>query len=209
LGVNVYWNEVALLFKKMAWPNLYKRCSQSKVCIYSDVVVTLSSFRMPNSRRNVIDDVASDWVVTSWFWLLIREWRWPICNRDRKWRHNFRDHFESLLHLGAMLKCNNYFVMRTDNDDVICTTFHAPRIGNPRSTHHDNADGINEEPAWKLTQKLALTHNSVKNIECDVTYVLKEPRRRSKCVIHKAWRFPLLCRRRRHHWVVHQHRVSD
>jgi hypothetical protein len=38
---------------------------------------------------------------------------------------------------------------------------------------------------WKLTQKVALTHNSVKNNECDVTYVLKEPRRRSKCVIHK------------------------
>jgi hypothetical protein len=25
-------------------------------------------------------------------------------------------------------------------------------------------------------QKVALTHNSVKNNECDVTYVLKEPR---------------------------------
>jgi hypothetical protein len=47
-------------------------------------------------------------------------------------------------------------------------------------------DGINEEPAWKLTQKVALTHNSVKNNECDVTYVLKEPWRRSKCIIHKA-----------------------
>jgi hypothetical protein len=33
---------------------------------------------------------------------------------------------------------------------------------------------------------VALTHNSVKNNECDVAYVLKEPRRRSKCVIHKA-----------------------
>jgi hypothetical protein len=31
----------------------------------------------------------------------------------------------------------------------------------------------NEEPAWKLTQKVTLTHNSVKNNECDVTYVLK------------------------------------
>jgi hypothetical protein len=36
-----------------------------------------------------------------------------------------------------------------------------------------------------------LMHNSVKNNDCDITYVLKEPRRRSKCVIHKAWRFPL------------------
>jgi hypothetical protein len=27
--------------------------------------------------------------------------------------------------------------------------------------------------------------------ECDVTYVLKEPRRRSKCVIHKACRIAL------------------
>jgi hypothetical protein len=40
-------------------------------------------------------------------------------------------------------------------------------------------------------------------------HVLKEPWRRSKCVIHKAWRFPLLCRRRRHHRVVYQRRVSD
>jgi hypothetical protein len=47
----------------------------------------------------------------------------------------------------------------------------------------------NEEPAWKLTQKVALTHNSVKNNVCDVIYVLKEPRRRSKCVFYKAWRF--------------------
>jgi hypothetical protein len=41
-------------------------------------------------------------------------------------------------------------------------------------------------------QKVALTHNSVKKNDCDVTYVLKvkEQRRRSKCVIHKAWRFP-------------------
>jgi hypothetical protein len=31
----------------------------------------------------------------------------------------------------------------------------------------------NEEPVWKLMQKVALTHNSVKNNECDVTYVLK------------------------------------
>jgi hypothetical protein len=45
---------------------------------------------------------------------------------------------------------------------------------------------LNEEPAWKLMQKVALTHNSVKNNECDDTYILKEPRRRSKCVIHKA-----------------------
>jgi hypothetical protein len=46
----------------------------------------------------------------------------------------------------------------------------------------------NEEPAWTLTQKVALMHNLVKNNECDVTYVLKEPRRRSKCVIHnKVW----------------------
>jgi hypothetical protein len=69
----------------------------------------------------------------------------------------------------------------------------------------------NEEPAWKLTRKVALTHYSVKNNECDVTYiyVLKEPRRCSKCVIHKAWRFPLLCRRRRHHRDVYQRRVSD
>jgi hypothetical protein len=38
-------------------------------------------------------------------------------------------------------------------------------------------------------------HN-LKNNECDVvTYVLKEPRRCSKCIVHKAWRFPLLCRR--------------
>jgi hypothetical protein len=29
------------------------------------------------------------------------------------------------------------------------------------------------------------------------------------CIIHKAWRFPLLCRRRRHHRVVYQRRVSD
>jgi hypothetical protein len=50
---------------------------------------------------------------------------------------------------------------------------------------------MNEEPAWKLTRKVALTHNSVKNNECDVTYVLKEPRRRSKCVIHKAVTFPI------------------
>jgi hypothetical protein len=57
---------------------------------------------------------------------------------------------------------------------------------------------INEEPPWKLAQKVALTHNSVKNNECDVTYVLKEPRRRSKCVIHCC------C-----HWVVYQRRVSD
>jgi hypothetical protein len=35
-------------------------------------------------------------------------------------------------------------------------------------------------------QKVALTHNSVKNNECDVTYVLKEPRRRSKCAIHNS-----------------------
>jgi hypothetical protein len=42
-------------------------------------------------------------------------------NKVCKWRHNFRDHFESLLHLGAMLKCNNYFVMRMNNDDVIWT----------------------------------------------------------------------------------------
>jgi hypothetical protein len=35
-------------------------------------------------------------------------------------------------------------------------------------------------------QKVALMHNSVKNNECDITYVLKEPRRRSKCVIRKA-----------------------
>jgi hypothetical protein len=35
-------------------------------------------------------------------------------------------------------------------------------------------------------QKVALMHNSVKNNVCDITYVLKEPRRRSKCVIHKA-----------------------
>jgi hypothetical protein len=34
--------------------------------------------------------------------------------------------------------------------------------------------------------KVALTNNSVKNNECDVTYVLKEPGRRSKSVIHKA-----------------------
>jgi hypothetical protein len=47
-------------------------------------------------------------------------------------------------------------------------------------------DAVNEEPAGKLTQKVALTHSSVKNNECDVTYVLKEPRRRTKCVIHKA-----------------------
>jgi hypothetical protein len=32
---------------------------------------------------------------------------------------------------------------------------------------------VNEEPAWKLTQKVALMHNSVKNNECDVTYILK------------------------------------
>jgi hypothetical protein len=57
------------------------------------------------------------------------KWSRAICN---KWRHNFRDHFESLPHLGAMLKHNNYFVMRMDNEDVIWTTFHAPRIGNPR-----------------------------------------------------------------------------
>jgi hypothetical protein len=44
-------------------------------------------------------------------------------------------------------------------------------------------------------QKVALTHNSVKNHECDVTYVLKKLRRCSKSVIHKAWSFPLLCRR--------------
>jgi hypothetical protein len=68
---------------------------------------------------------------------------------------------------------------------------------------------VNEEPAWKLLQKVALMHNSVKNNECDVTYVLKEPRHRSKCVIHKAWCFPLLCRRRRHHRVVYERRVSD
>jgi hypothetical protein len=30
--------------------------------------------------------------------------------------------------LGAMLKRNNYFVMRMDNDDVIWTTFHASAI---------------------------------------------------------------------------------
>jgi hypothetical protein len=35
-------------------------------------------------------------------------------------------------------------------------------------------------------QKVALAHNSVKNNESDVTYILKEPRRRSKCIIHKA-----------------------
>jgi hypothetical protein len=67
----------------------------------------------------------------------------------------------------------------------------------------------NEEPAWKLTQKVALTHSSVKNNECDVTYVLKEPRHRYKCVIQKAWRFPLLCRCRRHHRVEYLRRVSD
>jgi hypothetical protein len=44
----------------------------------------------------------------------------------------------------------------------------------------------NEEPVRKPTQKVALMHNSVKNNECDVTHVLKEHRRRSKCVIHKA-----------------------
>jgi hypothetical protein len=33
----------------------------------------------------------------------------------------------NLLHLGAMLKCNNYFVMRMNND-IICTTFHASAI---------------------------------------------------------------------------------
>jgi hypothetical protein len=42
---------------------------------------------------------------------------------------------------------------------------------------------LNEEPAWKLTQKVALTHNLVKNNDCDVTYVLKESQRRSKCII--------------------------
>jgi hypothetical protein len=77
-----------------------------------------------------------------------------------------------------------------------------------RKTKEKNAPS-NEEPAWKLTQKVALTHNSVKNNECDVTDVLKEPRSRSRCVIHKAWRFPLLCRRHRHHRVVYQRRVSD
>jgi hypothetical protein len=57
---------------------------------------------------------------------------------------------------------------------------------------HGICFGRNEEPAWKLT----------KNNECDVTYVLKEPRRRSTCVIHKAWHFPLLCRRRRHQLCI-------
>jgi hypothetical protein len=50
---------------------------------------------------------------------------------------------------------------------------------------------------------VALMHNSVKNNECDATYVLEKPWRRSKCVIHKVWRFPLLCRRRRRHRVVY------
>jgi hypothetical protein len=51
-------------------------------------------------------------------------------------------------------------------------------------------------------QKVALMHNSVKNNECDITYVLKEPRRRSKCVNHKVWR-------RGHHRVVYQRRMLD
>jgi hypothetical protein len=75
----------------------------------------------------------------------------PICNRVRKWRHNFRDHFESLLHLGAMLKRNNYFVMRMDYDAVIWTTFHAPRIGNSRSTHHDVAWLAQQTYQWGVT----------------------------------------------------------
>jgi hypothetical protein len=49
----------------------------------------------------------------------------------------------------------------------------------------------NEEPERKLTQKMALTHNSVNNNKCDVTYVLKEPRRRPKCVIHDVVTFPI------------------
>jgi hypothetical protein len=61
----------------------------------------------------------------------------------------------------------------------------------------------------KTNQKVALTDNTVKNNECDVAYVLKESRRRSRCVIHKAWRFPLLCPRPRHRRVVYQRRVSD
>jgi hypothetical protein len=39
------------------------------------------------------------------------------------------------------------------------------------------------KPRRKLTQKVALM---VKNNECDVTYVLKEQQRHSKCVIHKS-----------------------
>jgi hypothetical protein len=59
----------------------------------------------------------------------------------------------------------------------------------------------NEEPAWKLpvTQKVALTHNSVKNN--NVTSLTSW---KSHDVIPKAWRFPLLCRCRRHHRVVYQ-----
>jgi hypothetical protein len=35
--------------------------------VLSDAVMTLSSFRLPNSRCNVIDDVASDCIVMSPF----------------------------------------------------------------------------------------------------------------------------------------------
>jgi hypothetical protein len=60
---------------------------------------------------------------------------------------------------------------------------------NESSSKFSNEFGLMEGTGVKTKQKVVLTHNSVKNNECDVTYVLIEPRRHSKCIIHKAWCF--------------------
>jgi hypothetical protein len=51
---------------------------------------------------------------------------------------------------------------------------------------HTSVIHYNEKPTWKLTQRVALTHNSVKKQWMWRHLVLKEPRRRSKCVTPKA-----------------------
>jgi hypothetical protein len=103
-------------------------------------------------------------------------------------------------HLGNMLRTNNF---NNRHPQENWKDYRLKLNMNFRSISISH----NEEPVRKLMQKVAPTHKSVKNNECDVTYILKEPRRRSKCVIHKAWRFPLLCRR--YYRVVYQRRVPD
>jgi hypothetical protein len=66
--------------------------------------------------------------------------------------------------------------------------------GHPNEKHEEFLvvhRATNEELAGKITQKVVLTHNSVKNNACDVTYVLKEPQRHSKCVISQGMTFPI------------------
>jgi hypothetical protein len=100
-------------------------------------------------------------------------------------------------------------VFKTTEKQLLILEFHTPSspwrrddVTSTEPRHHvdlsNNTHDVIEDPDdTDATEEIHITHNEEpawKLNECDVTYVLKEPRRRSK---------------RRHHRVVYQRRVSD